>query len=294
MKNKFLDWPIRELVASDNLYPKCLKKIKNPPRKIYYRGRLDGDMFDKSLAVVGSRKNTRYGQMVVEKLMPELVANKITTISGFMYGIDSLAHESCIRYGGLTVAVLGNGLDVIYPERNTDLYWKILESGGAIMSEYEAKFKPTLWTFPQRNRIVAGLASMGVLVIEAGLKSGSLITARLAMEQRKPVYAIPGPISSSVSTGCNELIKTNMAKMVTDISALTKKKKVNNSSQMELFSELSPEEKIIVKNLTNEELTIDEIYQKTKISLDKLNSILAILEMKDVVGESLGKYYIKN
>ncbi len=292
MKNQFLNWPIRELVLNNNLYPKSLKKIKNPPKIIYYRGRLDSDMFEKSLAMVGSRKNTRYGQMVVDTIIPELVASKVTIISGFMYGIDSLAHESCIKYGGVTIAVLGNGLDVIYPERNTDLYWKILESGGAIMSEYEADLKPTLWTFPQRNRIVAGLAGMGVLVVEAGLKSGSLITARLAMEQRKPVYAIPGPISSSVSAGCNELIKTNLAKMVTDISDLTKKKKVNNSSQMELFNDLSPEEKIIIKHLTNEELTIDEIYQKTRIPLDQLNSILAMLEMKDVVGESLGKYYV--
>jgi len=249
MKGKFIDWPIRQISINEDNYPDILKKIKNPPKSIFYKGRIDN---------------------------------------------DSLAHERCIKYGGKTVAVLGNGLDVIYPERNKDLYWQILESGGAILSEYEANFKPTLWTFPQRNRIVAGLSSMGVLVIEAGLKSGSLITARLAMEQRKSVFAVPGPVNSSVSIGCNDLIKSGMAKMVTDISDLTKGKKNIENKQMDLFDELDEQEKMIVDSLSNEELTIDEIFRKTNICLEDLNSLLSILEMKDIVEESLGKYYLKN
>ena len=173
------------------------------------------EIFENSLAVVGSRDMSLYGKEVIAKFVPDLVSNKITIISGFMYGVDVESHQKCLECGGKTVAVLGCGLNVLTSKENDSLYTKILENGGLVISEYEANLKPTRWSFPQRNRIVAGLSTLGVLVVEAKLKSGSLITAKIGQKQGKKVYVIPGQITSETSEGTNYLIKNNLGKMVT-------------------------------------------------------------------------------
>jgi DNA processing protein len=289
---KWSDYEIKNITSDKKNYPKILREIKNYPEKLFYRGNLDQKLFEKSLAVVGTRRITRYGKMVIEKFIPFLVKEKITIISGFMYGVDTEAHQKCLEYGGKTVAVLGGGLNIIYPPENERLYEKILENGGLIISEYEPDFKPQLWTFPQRNRIVAGLSSLGVLVIEAGEKSGALITANLARQQGKKVFAVPGPITSSVSAGTNFLIKTHQAKMVTTPEEILGKKIETPS----LFSlqELSPLEQKIYQALETEPLTADEIAKTVGQNIVEVGKTLSLLSLKSLISEFAGKYYLKS
>lgn len=291
MKDLFFNWPINTIEIDDINYPSSLKKIKNPPKKLYYRGNFDKNIFEKCIAVVGSRKNTKYGQSVVETLVPKLVNEKITIVSGFMFGIDSLAHQTCVEYGGKTIAVLGNGLNIIYPSSNDKLYKQILDSGGLIISEYESDFKPVLWSFPQRNRIVAGLANLGILVIEAGEKSGSLITARIGMEERRKIYCVPGPINSNVSFGTNQLIKEGLAKMVTSVEDIIEGQK-DKHSQMNLFSQMSSDEKNIVGQLGREPMSADELSKSLKIEISSLLTKLSMMEMQGIIEEQGGKYYL--
>jgi len=289
---KWYDYKIKNITSEDKNYPKILREIKNYPKKLFYRGNFDQDLFEKSLAIVGTRRITRYGKIVIEKFIPFLVKEKITIVSGFMYGVDTEAHQKCLEYGGKTVAVLGGGLNVIYPPENEKLYEKILGNGGLIISEYESDFKPQLWTFPQRNRIVAGLSSLGVLVIEAGEKSGALITANLARQQRKKVFAVPGPITSLVSTGTNFLIKIHQAKMVTSPEEILGKK----IETLSLFSlqELSPLEKKIYQALETEPLTADEITKTVGQNIVEVGKTLSLLSLKGLISEFAGKYYLKS
>lgn len=289
---KWSDYPIYKITVEDKNYPVILKEIKNYPKILFYRGILDQKLFEKSLAIVGTRRITRYGKMVIEKFLPLLVKENITIISGFMYGVDTEAHQKCLEYGGKTVAVLGGGLNVIYPPENEKLYQKILEKGGAIISEYEPNFQPQLWTFPQRNRIVAGLSSLGVLVVEAGEKSGALITARLARQQGKKIFAVPGPITSAVSVGTNLLIKSHQAKMVTAVEDILGKKLETPS----LFSlnDLSPTERKILQALEIEPLTADEIAKITGEDIVEINKNLSLISLKGLISEYAGKYYFKS
>ena len=164
------------------------------------------NIFSNCLAVVGSRKLTNYGKQTIERIVGELAMAGITIVSGFMYGADAEAHRATVKVGGRTIAVMPCGIDRISPEDQEELYNDILENNGLIISEYEGDMTPALWTYPRRNRIVAGL-SKAVLIIEAGEKSGSLITANLAKKFGRKIFAIPGPITSSVSIGTNRLIK---------------------------------------------------------------------------------------
>ena len=283
------NWEIKTILKKD--FPATLKNIKKCPEKLYYRGVWNKQIFDKSLAVVGSRRMTHYGKDVINKFVPDLVSNHFCLISGFMYGVDSEVHRLCVEFGGVTVAVLGFGLDYLSPPENDDLYTKILNNGGLIISEYENNIKGSLWTFPQRNRIVSGLASEGILVIEAGLKSGSLITARLGREQNKNVYAVPGPINSTTSEGTNWLIKENLAKMITNVNDFNIE--INSNNQQRLFNfELNKQEEKIYKLLLEEPLTIDEIGKILSISVAEISQQIINLSMKNMVSEEMGKIYI--
>lgn len=289
---KWSEYPIHKITLEDKNYPAILKEIKNPPKILFYRGKLDQKLFEKSLAIVGSRRITRYGRMVVEKLVGNLVAQKVTIISGFMYGADTEAHRQCLGFGGITVAVLGNGLNIIYPPENEKLYQEILTKNGAIISEYEPDVQPQLWTFPQRNRIVAGLSSLGVLVIEAGERSGSLITARHTREQGKKVFAVPGPITSSVSVGTNLMIKNHRAKMVLSAEDILGKK----IARPTLFAdqELAGLEKKIFAVLETEPLTVDEICRIIGQNAIEIGKTLSLMQLKGLISESTGKYYLNS
>lgn len=259
--------------------------------KYFYRGNWDDSIFKKSIAIVGSRQMTRYGGDVVDKFVADFVANKITTISGFMYGVDTAVHQKTVDYGGRTVAVLGCGLDVIYPSENEKLYIQILESGGLIISEYEPSAQPHLWKFPQRNKVVVKLSTLGVLVIEAGEESGSLITAKLAMKSGKSVYAVPGPINSKVSIGTNNLIKKGEAKLVTSVGDIIKIRSHFAKASRD-DSGLTGIELKIYKSLELEPLEIDEIAQKIGENVIEIGSTLSLMGIRGLVTESGGKYYI--
>ena len=237
---------------------------------------------------------TRYGREVVDKFVCDLVANGITTISGFMYGVDTEVHQKTVDYGGKTIAVFGCGLDHIYPPENKKLYDEILKSGGSVASEYEDSAKPSMWKFPQRNKVVVNLASIGVLVVEAGENSGSLVTAKIAKKLGKKVWAVPGPINSRVSVGCNELIKSGDAMMAVGIADI-----LGNRLQVTGDRELTTkqnfgnkQEEQIYKILELESLDIDEIFQKLDINIVEIGTTLSIMGIKGLVTESGGKYYI--
>jgi len=190
----------------DKKYPKLLKKIVDPPKKLYYKGEWDEALFKNCLAVVGSRHLTSYGRRMTELLVSEIAAAGVTIVSGFMYGGDEAAHRVTLSVGGRTIAVMPGGIDVIHPEYQADLYRQILENQGLIISEFVGKLLPVNWMYAKRNRIVAGL-SKAVLIIEAALNSGTLITAGYAKKFGRKIFAVPGPLTSEVSKGTVQLIK---------------------------------------------------------------------------------------
>jgi len=289
---KWDKYPITKITLEHKDYPIILRELKNPPKVLFYRGNLNSKLFTKSIAVVGSRRITHYGKSVTEKLVGNLAAQKVTIISGFMYGVDTEAHWQSLQANGTTIAVLGNGLNIIYPPENEKLYQQILDHEGLIISEYEPNLQPHLWTFPQRNRIVAGLATLGVLVIEAGVKSGSLITARLARQQGKKVFAVPGPIISVNSVGTNNLIKNHQAKMVLGIEDILGKKIETPSFFAD--QKLIGLEKTIFTALETEPLTPDELALLTGKNIIEVTQILSMMSLKNLVSESAGKYYLNS
>ena len=194
----------------DKKYPELLKKIKGAPKKLYYKGEWNNDIFENCLAVVGSRRLTSYGRRMTELLVSEIAAQGITIVSGFMYGGDEAAHRATVEVGGRTIAVMPCGIDIIHPEYQEELYNQIIENKGLIISEFEGSFAPALWTYPRRDRIVAGL-SQAVLVIEAGLVSGTFITVGHAKSFGRKIFAVPGPLTSEVSRGTAKLIKDGAA-----------------------------------------------------------------------------------
>ena len=196
---------IKTIKLEDSRYPEELKEIYNPPKTIYLIGN-EKLLNQKSIAIIGCRECTRYGAENAYKFGYELAKENICVISGFAKGIDTYSHKGAVSAKGKTIAVLGCGLDIIYPPENIELYKQILLQGGAIISEYPLGSKPEKHHFPERNRIISGLSS-GVLVIEAKKKSGTMITVDFALEQGREVYAVPGNISSENSYGTNELIK---------------------------------------------------------------------------------------
>lgn len=207
---------ISVLLVGDKDYPPLLATTGAAPPVLFARHQHNiriSDLWHKPIAVVGSRKISDYGAKIVAKWTPVLVAEGLTIVSGFMYGVDAWAHRETVRCGGKTVAVLGSGIDVVYPKRHVALYNSIIASGGMIVSEYAPGIKPTRSSFPQRNRIVAGMTKV-VLVVEAGKNSGSLITARLAAEAGRDVLVVPGSVFSPVSVGTTSLINEG-AKAVT-------------------------------------------------------------------------------
>lgn len=203
---------IEKIKIADSYYPKQLKKIYDPPESIYVLG--EKEILNQiGIAIVGSRNATQYGKNVASKMAKDLAEKGINIISGLAIGIDEFAHIGTLQQGnGKTIAVLGSGIDQLYPKQNIELARKIIKSGGCIISEYPIGTKPDKKNFPQRNRIISGL-SQGILIVEANEKSGALITAEFGLEQGKEIFAVPGDITKNQSKGCNLLIKDG-AKLV--------------------------------------------------------------------------------
>lgn len=252
-----------------------LLELRRPPERLFFRGEWEPEIFENCVAVVGSRRMTEYGRWSVEKLASELVGQGKTIVSGFMYGMDQAAHEAAIEFGGRTIAVLGWGMTWKLEKRERVLAEKIVKSGGLLVSEWE-KQEPTLWTFPIRNRIVAALSS-AVYVVEAAEKSGSMITVNEARKLGREIFAVPGPITSRVSSGTNTLIAGGLAKPW--LPGKTK---------------MSVEVETPVYRLIKEQggLTADEMGRILALSVAALGVELTHLVLSGVVVERDGQYYL--
>ncbi|NLW22269.1 MAG: DNA-protecting protein DprA [Tissierellia bacterium] len=281
------------ITVFDREYPESLHHIYDRPKVLYIKGRVLKEDYI-SLAVVGSRRATSYGKWATEKLVKELVDLGVTIVSGVALGIDSIAHRAALEGKGRTIGVLGNGLDIVYPKRNRDLYGEIA-SNGAIITEYFLGTPPLAHNFPQRNRIISGL-SLGVLVIEAKERSGSLITAQHALEQGKEVFALPGNINSIYSRGTNALIKEG-AKLVTDIDDIIEeiyelqKNKMEKKKKEIDCSGLSPLEMKVFQLIKEGPIHADSIAYSTGLDISTVYSILTILELKGMIKEMSGRTF---
>jgi DNA processing protein len=275
----------------DKAYPAALKEIPDAPVVLYTKGTYQPE--DRyGIAVVGSRKYSPYGEVVTQKISGGLAAAGFTVISGMARGIDTFAHRSALASGGRTLAVLGSGLDIFYPAENRGLMEKIAESG-CVISEFPLGTEPNRENFPRRNRLISGL-SMGVLVVEAAEGSGSLITASIALEQNREVFAVPGNITSVTSAGTNMLIRQG-ARIVTKaddiIEELAPMLKGFIRSETRDQVELTEEEKGLCACMTREPQHIDVISREIRLPVQKILDILLSLELKGVVRQSDGKRF---
>ena len=264
-----------------------LKKIKPEVKNIFYKGQIDL-LLDESpkLAIVGSRRMTDYGQRVIEKWVPVLVDKGVTIISGFMYGVDQTAHRVCLENGGKTIAVLGWGIDWPVKMEHEELYRKLVEVNSLILSEYPEKTKPERWMFPQRNRIVAGISD-AVLVVEGSVKSGSMITAKLANKFGKKLLAVPGQVTSRVAEGTNGLIRDGKAKTVTSAGEVLREMGLS-SGQLKLEMDEIKDPMILL--LADSERTVDELSRLLRMEVAQVLGKLTELALCGMVDESGGKY----
>ncbi len=280
---------IRKL--SKDKFPKALLEIPQPPEDLWIIGDLpDQDLI--YLCVVGSRKFTSYGKEVCEKLVAGLKGYPIAIVSGFAMGIDTIAHKKAMEVGLKTLVFPGSGLskEAMYPKTNVQLMEEVVRNGGCLISEFEPDFKATQWSFPMRNRLMAGI-SKAVLVIEAEEKSGTLITARLTTEYNRDLLAVPGSIYSPNSKGTNRLIRQGATPItcVEDVlEALGFELEKDEDKQMKLFADLSPEEKKVIE-LLREPIERDELVRAMKMQISAANSLLSVMEIKGLIKEELGE-----
>ena len=273
-------------------YPEILKEISGAPKQLYIRGELPGN-HEMNFAIVGTRAASEYGKTLASKIAKELAELGFNIVSGLAIGIDTEAHLGALEGrgpagggAGKTIAVVGSAIDdnSIYPFSNLKLAKKIISSGGAVISEYAPGTKSEIWFFPERNRIISGL-SRGVLVVEAPEKSGALITARLALEQNRDVFAIPGSIFSKNSAGTNALIKSG-AKVVTSVDDILEELNMTELKAKRKSGEeesLSNEEKTILNIIDMEPIHIDKICETSKMAASQALSAVSVLEIKGII-----------
>jgi DNA processing protein len=295
----------RAIAIASPEYPALLRETYDPPIVLYSSGALQSPFAQPLLAIVGSRRCSTYGRNVAEMLGRELAARGVTIVSGLARGIDSAAHQGALDGKGLTVAVMGTGLDDVYPKENKRLAEKVRENG-VLLSEFPLGTPPLSQNFPFRNRIISGL-SFGVMVVEGAERSGSLITARMASEQGREVFAVPGNITSSKSFGPNYLIKDG-AKLVqtwrdvveefpTDVKAeILSAERVESTARQLTLDEVSlseTEKKVLSRLKSDEQIHIDELARQTRLSITDLLSALLSLEMSDRIKQLPGKYFAR-
>jgi DNA processing protein len=283
----------------DSEYPILLKQIYDAPPLLWIRG--DADMLSSpGIAVVGTRNADRYGRFQAELWSESLATQGLTVISGLAYGVDTVAHRTAVQGNSKTIAVLGSGIDWIYPEQNSRLAAKIVETGGAVITEFPPGTKPDAGNFPVRNRIVSGL-SLGVLVVQSGVKGGSMITARSALDQNREVFVIPHNLDQKNGDGNHYLIRTGQGKLVEKIddileelqidSGLEHQNEVQNVQRKWVDAELSEEQKNICRILEDGSSQIDRLAEETGKATYELLPILLDLEMEGIVVQSAGKYF---
>lgn len=312
----------------DEAYPPLLKQISDPPLVLYVKRRLP-PQDALSIAIVGSRSPTHYGKTTCQQLSQQLAARGVTIVSGFARGIDTVAHRGALEAGGRTIAVMGNGLNHVYPEENRHLADEILESGGALISEFPMTVPPMGTNFPLRNRVISGLTS-GTLVVEASERSGSLITARLAAEQGREVFAVPGQIFSKLSQGTHKLINQG-ATLIHSVDDLFDElpqaftglappsstasqpheqhphpdSTISHSRQLTLDDmpqeedkpapsvQLTPDEGVVLSAIDAPTSHIDQIVRTAQLPINRVSSVLLTLELKGIVEQLPGKHFAK-
>jgi len=288
---KLAHYGVKALSWRDTQYPARLKEIYDYPPLLYVRGSLlPKDEW--CLAIVGTRRATAYGRQVTEELVTDLARNNITIVSGLARGIDSVAHKAALEAGGRTIAVFGCGLDVVYPSENADLARRVMKQG-ALVSEYPLGTRPRPENFPRRNRIMSGL-SLGVFVAEAGFKSGAMITARMALEQNREVFAVPGSILSPTSQGTNNLIQEG-AKLVSNCNDILEELNLTAVAHQMEIKEIIPAseaESQLLKQLNAEPSHIDDICRSTGLPAAEASSTLAMMELKGMVKQMGNMKYV--
>lgn len=293
--------PLQIKKLATDAFPQNLLEIPQPPKELFIAGELPDPSQFYYLAVVGSRKYTSYGREAVERIVSGLAGYPICIVSGLAMGIDGIAHRAALDAGLPTIAVPGSGLDpkVIYPRVHANLAREIIENGGALLSEYEPMMSAAPWTFPQRNRIMAGLCQ-GVLIIEAEEKSGTLITARLALEYNRNVFTVPGPIFSATSKGTNNLLRqgatpiTCAKDLLEEIGFIEQTFGKETGAEQKLdLAMYTPEEQAVLI-LLDEPREREEILAATDMPSAEVLSILTVLEIKGAIQERLGKIERQN
>jgi len=279
---------------SNKLYPPLLREIHDPPAQLYVRGNVDILSSDKLLAVVGSRNNSYYGQKCVTDLLTPVVKAGIPLVSGLAFGIDSLAHKLCVDLNQPTIAVLGSGADdaTIYPHQHVELAHQIIAQNGAVISEYKPRAPSRPGRFPARNRIIAGLTKT-TLVVQAAQKSGSLVTARLALESDRDVAAVPGAITDPLAQGTNHLIQQGATPILKPQDLLDIFELAAGDVAAQIIADLSPQQQQVAQHLSAEPQHIDVIADRSNLPTSLLSVTLIELEMHNVVQNVGGQRYVK-
>jgi len=285
---------IQPLFITDKAYPQRLLHCYDPPTILYYRGAADLNN-RKIISIVGTRNHTEYGKQVTEQLIASLQTQQVMIVSGLAFGIDAIAHKTSLQYQLPTIGVLGHGLDIIYPAQHKTLAKEMLLQGG-LLTEFRKNTKPDKHNFPKRNRIVAGMSD-ATIVIETATKGGSMITAELAHNYNRDLFAIPGKLTDSKSSGCLKLIQQNKAVLLTggeqliEVMGWEEKKKMIKK-QKELFIDLTADEKIIVDLLKEQDqVQIDVLYLKSGLSSSSVAAVILNLEIQNVISSLPGKMY---
>ena len=281
----------------DEKYPEKLRQIKNPPKQLYVEGKIEL-LNSHIISIVGSRTCSENGRKLAQQFARELVYQGITIASGMAIGIDTVAHQTTLQEKGKTIAVLGNGLNHIFPTENQGLYQEIIKNGGVIVTEYPPETKADSQKFLERNRIVSGLA-LGILVIEATYRSGTSVTAKLAEQQGRKIFALPHEVNNKYGVGTNRLIQ-NGAKIITNIEDIIKEfpflsyKKMTKAKTKEIQKVKkvckNKEYEKIYQLITEEIISLNEIYEKSNDNLTKINNILLMLELEGYIKKVAGGY----
>ncbi len=282
---------VKILTWDDALYPPRLKEIDQPPPVLYVRGEIKPED-NWAVAVVGTRRVSTYGRQIAEELGSFLGANGVTVVSGLARGVDAIAHQSALKAGGRTIAVLGSGVDRIYPPEHAQLAGKVVESG-ALISDYPLGTPPDASNFPPRNRIISGL-SMATVVVEAGETSGALITAQFAIDQGREVFAVPGNILAPQSRGTNKLIVQGAHPMLSmgDLLETLNLTRITEQSFVRKVLPVDEIESILLNVLTHEPLQMDEITIKSGLPVERVSATLVMLELKGLVRQVGGLNYV--
>lgn len=284
---------VRAITWHDDEYPKQLREVYDRPPVLFVRGEiLPSDEW--AVAVVGTRRVSVYGRQAAEEMARGLAANRVTVVSGLARGVDAVAHRAALEAGGRTIAVLACGLDLVYPPEHKKLAAEIAERG-ALVTEYALGVEPRGDFFPRRNRILSGI-SLGVLVVEGDIKSGALITARMALEQNREVFAIPGSMYSPNSRGPNKLIQDGEAKLTLDVQDVLSELNLSMASHQIEAAELIVEdetERVVLQFLTAEPVYVDDLRRQCGLPIEAVTSALAMLELKGAVRQVGHMNYVR-